>query len=320
MVLHRLSDIFRIPKKIRPFFKRAILIPLSFIIIYFLLVDHPKVKLKAVSHLMIPIDYLIVYQNDEEPFNEKRFKELIEFYKSFISYDSNAWDAHSLLAYCYYHIGDVEKSVQSYLQASKMMPDFFWNYYNLGVIYFKQRQYLKASQYFKKAIDSSPNKTIYEFEKSVLYSYVADKDRFGREYRWMEVYADFEKVELNLQQGFVKSYEFMIKSYFEAGDYEKALLAASRGIKSGLADKSFLYYYAGMASFKLGEFERAIEFFMGGLDLSKEQSAFWQNIGLSYQLLNREEAAQEAFDRSDLFESGGKDQPVGSGKMALRLF
>ena len=68
--------------------------------------------------------------------------------------------AYSMMAYCYYRIGDIKKSISFYQKALELDPKLFWFNYNLGVIYYHQGDYKIAEAYFKKVARGDPNEMI----------------------------------------------------------------------------------------------------------------------------------------------------------------
>jgi len=64
--------------------------------------------------------------------------------------DSDA--AHFLLGFCQYYLGLGDMARTQYETAAALNPYFFWSYYNLGVIYFQQGDFLKSAMALTQAL------------------------------------------------------------------------------------------------------------------------------------------------------------------------
>ena len=62
---------------------------------------------------------------------------------------SELWE---ILGVLYYQMGDKQKSADCFVLAIQKQPQFFWDYYNLGVILYADKQYSLATDEFRKAL------------------------------------------------------------------------------------------------------------------------------------------------------------------------
>ena len=90
-------------------------------------------------------------------------------------------------------------------------------------------------------------------------------------------------------------------SYYESGDYEKAIEAYKRAIQlePGSADS---HYHLGMAFSSLGRFKEAIQAYNGAIRIKPEYAAAYYNLGHAYSNLKQYEKAIRAFQRAIQYE------------------
>ena len=113
-------------------------------------------------------------------------------------------EAYVLLGFCYYHDGRMDEAITAYQRASQLNPAFFWPYYNLGVIYFNQKNYTAAAPYFKQAAATDPRETLREIFTSHIYMEILN---LGKEMR--------EAIQKNLTASYKEAYEsFLLSEYY----------------------------------------------------------------------------------------------------------
>ncbi len=64
--------------------------------------------------------------------------------------DSDA--AHALLGFCCYYQGNLDQALANYEKALQIKPDFWWNNYNLAVIYFNKSNFNKSAVLLTKLL------------------------------------------------------------------------------------------------------------------------------------------------------------------------
>ena len=119
-----------------------------------------KVKFKAkldMLNLTMPVSYddLVHFiQSDRKPV-EGSLTPYVDYYERVVEYMPQRADGYAMLAFCYYYQGGIEKAILLYQRAIQLNADFFWAFYNLGIIYFNQGEYSMASDFFKKALSQA---------------------------------------------------------------------------------------------------------------------------------------------------------------------
>jgi tetratricopeptide (TPR) repeat protein len=90
-------------------------------------------------------------------------------------------------------------------------------------------------------------------------------------------------------------------SYYESGDYEKAIEAYKRAIQLAPASVDS-YYHLGMAFSSLGRFKEAIKAYNSAIRLRPEYAVAYYNLGHAYSNLREHEKAVRAFQRAIQYE------------------
>ena len=90
-------------------------------------------------------------------------------------------------------------------------------------------------------------------------------------------------------------------SYYESGDYEKAIEAYKRAIQLNPGSMDF-YYHLGMAFSSLGRYKEAVQAYNSAIRLKPEYAAAYYNLGHAYSNLKQHEKAIRAFQRAIQYE------------------
>ena len=101
-------------------------------------------------------------------------------------------EVHGMLGFIYYHLGDSDKALNSYRNALRLNPYFFWFHYNLGLLYFQNGQYDKAAILFAQAL-----KTNQGLNLKIIYNSSVYRPIFASAQNW----GDYP-VEENIKQGY----------------------------------------------------------------------------------------------------------------------
>jgi len=143
------------------FGKRTIVLYLLAFVMANVLFDIPKVtqtvRLKILNRFRPEtFDYLVETVNRGNTFDKKRLEPYAFYYQKVTEYIPKRADAYGMLGFCYYHMGERQKAIESYEKAIEIHDQFFWFYYNLGMIYFKEGEYKQAYEWWKKAAHTKP--------------------------------------------------------------------------------------------------------------------------------------------------------------------
>jgi len=129
----------------------------------------PVASMAALNNLEPqPMDYLWELNTHKVPLDQNKIGSYVDFYEHVLTVFPNLWDVYGILGYCYHYLGDDAKAIK-YLQAAiQYDPDYFWNDYNLAVIYIKESRYQEADILLQKALNVSAQDT---FKKMMASSW-----------------------------------------------------------------------------------------------------------------------------------------------------
>lgn len=219
-----------------------------------------------------------IYNYAYDLFEEKEYSEAINILEKFISKHNYFIDAFILLANCFVEINHFTDAARVLLNAEKINSKNPIIKYNLGYSLLCMGRVSDSINYFKEALELNPPEEIKEMSKRML-----------TERKFFE-----EKMENN--------YKISLAEEFECHDI---FLEARQLLYSGRENEAINLYFKiiekkpehsetlhniGAAYFKLGQFEKAIEFF----DKSKKNDLlFLSNMAISnYKLGNKQKTKE----------------------------
>jgi len=95
-------------------------------------------------------NYPIQYNPLEGPPDKNALRRSILYYQLTSEVSPGLSRSYGIIGWCYYLLGDKQKSILFYRQALRKQPRFFWFDYNLGVLYYQLGDYQKSTQYLNK--------------------------------------------------------------------------------------------------------------------------------------------------------------------------
>lgn len=138
--------------------------------------------------------YLIQASQNSVTINKKELKTYKHYYKNIIKYYPKMAEAHGLLGFCLYYLGEKEKAVAAYQKAIELNPRFFWYYYNLGSIYFTLGEYIKAMKIWKLALEQKPEYSLIFIRSShMIYMPIVKERKKGLEGVVKDLKNDYKK-------------------------------------------------------------------------------------------------------------------------------
>ena len=218
-------------------------------------IDYNKIKfqvqLRDLNKIFpVSFKYLIELSDQKRQADLDGIKDYVLFYGRVAAYFPDQADAQAMLGFCYDHLGNQKLAIKHYRQAIASQPDYFWPYYNLGIIYFRASQFRESAEMFKKALELNLQKTLELIRDSkVIYkSIILEDPSLG------------QKMGERLDDSFEYAYQLLILDYYYLDDF-RAMLEAARNAAEVRTRKESFYFYAGMAAYELKEFQTAVELF-----------------------------------------------------------
>jgi tetratricopeptide (TPR) repeat protein len=244
-------------RKVQNIFRIIItLCVISFWVLY-ILRECPKIQRKhqldRLNVMVIPLSFAHLGKGlkREDPWNKGELKKYIHFYKQVVEYFPDRADAHGMLGFCYFHVGMSREALASFKKANELAPENFWFLYNLGVTYFSLNQQNASLEAMKRAVLSSPEKTIEFIKKSKgIYAIVlSDVPSM-----WLETPA-------RLRAGYRDAYLLMILTYFKNKDYSSSFQYAVHALQTQWPGQELFLYYAGISLYQMKDYKGAINYF-----------------------------------------------------------
>lgn len=96
-------------------------------------------------------------------------EDYIRYFKLIREYMPGQADGYGLLGYCYARQHHLQEAIKNEEIALGINPNFFWNYYNLGLLLWANGDAAHASMIFQKSISLSPKETLSSISSSKVY-------------------------------------------------------------------------------------------------------------------------------------------------------
>lgn len=102
------------------------------------------------------IDYLWELNIRHAPVDPNKIRCFADYYEHLIEVFPEIREAYGVLGYCYHYLNDDPKAIKFLKLAVQNNPDYFWNYYDLSVIYISESRYQEALEWMQKALKVDP--------------------------------------------------------------------------------------------------------------------------------------------------------------------
>jgi len=235
----------------------------------------------TLSRLTPPIDYFNEFVDRQDHYDHFKLMDCIYYHKAVAQfYPIQKSESYGMLGFCYERLGQQAQAVDSYKQAIAANPDYFWPYYDLGVIFYNQAKYAQAEDYFHQAIARDPVRTIVLLNRSKVYNDVKLSKQDGR----YDFLAGFK-------QGRVTAYILLMDCLYKTGSYAQLWKAATNGIDEGVDTQGVFYYYAGLAAFNLKSFPNAIFFLQNAAQRDPTNADAYYYLGQCLRVAGKEDMA-----------------------------
>ena len=136
-------------------------------------------KLRMLNHFM-PDSYEALNQMNNNPseIDRKALARYTNYFRIITWVMPERSDGFELLGVCYYYLGKEAEARRALEKAIDFNPRFFWSHYNLGVLFYKRREFPQAAQAFKRALKASPQETFGHLLESKIYRDILRYNQF----------------------------------------------------------------------------------------------------------------------------------------------
>lgn len=221
-------------------------------------------------------------------------------------------DALGLVGYCQYYLGDSEKAVAAYEKAIEINPHFFWFYYNLGTIYFQQKEYDKAIAALGKALTMEPENVMRVISISPrIYMPIIKGSNPS---------LDEAQILNQMRKGYRNAYLMVVLSSLEKEDYESMLKASLKAIDGKLDGAGDFYFYAGLAFYKMKKPEEAMFFLKRCLEKNPKYAQAIKYLGILSVESGTNELGLKLIAQSNMLEKSKEAYVLNPAKISLQPY
>ncbi len=238
------------------YFGRSILLYIAVAVVVFWGVRQDRLAFTTMDYLSSVPAFIQEYANQgiasslsaPSELQTSRLYQSIRYYKNVLKVFPDSAVFHSIIGYCYYYLGNHQKAIDYYQRAIRLDRNLFGLYYNLGLIYFQDRDFPAAIENFQKAIKTTPVNTV------LFRGIVMDPFYNQANYDHSE---NAGSRNASLKEGYDQCYKLMILSFDELKDYQSLKEVAAYSLTRINSEQEFYSFYAGKASFYLGDYRNS---------------------------------------------------------------
>lgn len=273
-----------------------------------------KANLKTLNRLMPPtVDYLIELYEGKGVLDRKKLEDFEHYYQKVTEIIEGRADAYGLLGFCKYHLNKREEAIASYKKAITLNSKFFWFYYNLGVIYFKDGRFEEAVDILEKGLAVSLKRTLlYTSVSELLYLpiiFTRVKDASVEEWLGNQ-----------LKEGFRRAHLMLIHANLELKNFPEVIRFSLKAKKNQLDDKGEFSCYAGMAFYEMKEYRQALFSLEEAIKKNPELADAYRYWGLTLKALDKEDGSEKVWQHFKILEKLGKKDSFNSQDIRLEIY
>lgn len=263
--------------------QRLFILYLILFYLFLLNVDYDDLASKgrgaALSRLMPNHVWVTLHLEHHGRAPDMYLQEFVHYYEQLLEYMPYVGDAHGMLGFVHYQMGNKDKALKAYQRALEINPLYFWFYYNKGLIHFENGEYHEALEMFRGGMNTSADSTMSFIYMSKIFVPVREATN------------DYQgTINVRLKKAYRDCYKMVLMSQYSLKDYRGVLNSANYALRENFEDRDFYFHYAGVAAFHLGEYRSASSLLQQGV-----QGVYASKEGFEYLA-----AAWEALGRPDM--------------------
>ncbi len=218
----------------------------------YLMVEREKTKINAKAmqlNFSLPsMDDMAAFVKDPSLAQKDLLSKYIEYYQKMLLASPAIPEVYGMLGFCYYYSGDMKNSQEYYQKAVSMSPQFFWFQYDLGVVYFEQKNYSEAV----KALNNAINLPFLANLK------MTSQSRVFRQIFFPKNISDEYKPESATIIAYQDCHLLAALSAYMIGDYKTMHQMTLKAVKSNFDHRAAYTFLLGVAAFELKHFSDAV--------------------------------------------------------------
>ena len=195
-----------------------------------------------------------------------------------------------LLGLGYQGIAQINEAIKSFETSIKLNNTFSESYFNLGIIFFKLKNFSDAERNLNLALSQSPNDYLVLFNLGVI--------NFER--KKFIISLDFFKKSFKINPTFFEAAHYIGFCYEKLKDYTKAIEYYYKSIE---LDQNFNFSFNNLGNIFLqkNDFKQALEFFSRALSLRGDKSLVYNNLASLYFTLGDAETGIKYLEEAILY-------------------
>jgi tetratricopeptide (TPR) repeat protein len=234
----------------------------------------------------------------------------IKYYQQLLNTFPRTPNAYYVLGVLQFYLGENQEAAYSLMKSAKLLPDFFWTQYNLGVIYFQRQDYAAAIESLQNAlrVDYKTNLEIMGHSSIFTHIIASSKDMNAR----------IEELKVSLREGYLDCLEMLIMSNMRIKNYEQMYHYARQKVTNQF-DVQDLYYF-GLAAYKLQRYEEATSFLQAYVHHQENHAEAYYYLGLSVRARGLVDDATKFLEKADLLKSQNVPFKMQEKEFLVKLF
>ena len=228
-------------------------------------------RIPALKEILCKPEHLIAVANFH--FRKEHHTEALAIYQELIDLNLADADIFQKTGYCLQKEKRYKEAVSAYRKADVLKPDHVWTIRHLATCYRQMRDFTSALEYYKKAETIQPeNHNILFYTGSCL----AELERYEEALQY------FFKLDF-MENNSVKAWRAIAWCSFVSGKYEQAM----KYYEKILASKPLAtdYLNAGHVAWRLGNLEKAANFYSKAAHESGSRETFWEIFSKDKEML-----------------------------------
>lgn len=250
-------------------------------------------EMQSLSRFTPLMDYFKELIDKKDGFDPERVRECLYYHQKVIDFAPRyRAEGYAMKGFCYERQGRYGQAIRAFERSAELNSSYFWVYYDLGVLYYHQKDYRQAQKYFEMAVDQDPATAALVDMTSKVYKDVIASDRKG----------DYN-LNQSIKEGYHRSFVFLVLCAEQLKNYPLMLTTALKAAEGDRWHDPAFFYYAGVAAYHLGSFEKSVELlrkYLEGNPISWEAMHY---IALSMQGMGQAEMARAFLEKSEAFRS-----------------
>ena len=200
-------------------------------------------------------------------FNQKRYSESITSYNKLLKNYPEDWFFNVRLAKSLYLLKSNADAIKAYKNILSLYPDDIDSMIDLGDIFFDEGDYDNAVNYYNMAINCDGKNKNAIYKSALCYAYT---DNF------FQALIAFKRANIIEPDNFLIMYQIGV-TFMELEIYDKAILYFKDNDKD--SDSQFMM---GICYYNLGDYSKALDYFLLYLNNEKNNSQLYYYVGLCY--------------------------------------